>query len=591
MQKAQMRQLCRVGLPALARGLSRLVVAASLPTFPALCLAAQLDMPAKPDPATTYIESGIRLLRNRDTAAAKVQFSAAVRTNPRSADAFTWRGIAENQLKQYREAEADFEAALRIDSTEMPAHYNLALSLIRTGQTNSAIEQLKIVVKTKPGLLEPEYNLALLLEGAHAISEAIEHLQAAYKASPDDIGVGQHLLIDLLVMGRKDEAQQILEQIQSVGSVETREQVGKALIEAGDYGQASVLLESARTQSGPSREADLLLAQAYIGAREDYKAIDLLKPSEMDDSSGESAYLLGMAYLDAGATEEARVAFAYAVKKNPRNGRSLYSLGMIESGDPDQLALAISHLREAIRLDPSNSVYSIELGKLLLLHDEAREALLVIQRVPAAGPAAGERDLLLGIAQIIVNGSEHAVPTLERAVTENPSLALSHNMLGFCLLAQGDTARAAASYAKASDLEPGSRIFAHGAAMAFDRSNDADNAMMYATRAAALPGANGEDHFLLGKLFTKTNQYKEAIHELNEAIALNPDLEEAYYLLARAYMQTGDNAQATEWIAKLKDLKQKHEHAYAAAGKNTKPITSSTLLQGAPTAGAETGEH
>ena len=588
MQKAQMKQLCQVGLAALTRSLVSLVVAASLPTLPAFGFASQLDMPTKPDPAATYIESGIRLLRSRDTAAAKLQFSAAVRTNPRSADALTWRGIAENQLKQYREAEVDFEAALRIDSTEMPAHYNLALSLIRTGQTNSAIEQLKIVVKTQPGLLEPEYNLALLLEGTHATSEAIEHLQAAYKATPDDIGVGQHLLIDLLAMGRKDEAQPILQQIQSVGSVEARQQVGKALIEAGDFAQASVLLESARTQSGPSREADMLLAQAYIGAREDYKAIELLKPSEMDDSSGESAYLLGMAYSDAGATEEAKVAFAYAAKKNPRNGRALYSLGMIESGDPDQLVVAISHLHEAIRLEPGNPAYSIELGKLLLQHDEAREALLVTQRVHAEGPAAGERDLLLGIAQIIVNGSGQAVPTLERAVTENPSLALSHNMLGFCLLAQGDIAKAAASYAKASDLEPGSRIFAHGAAMAFDRSNDAEKAMVYATRAAALPGANGEDHYLLGKLFAKTNQNQEAIRELSEAIALNPDLEEAYYLLARAYMQIGDNAQATEWITKLKDLKQKHEHAYAAARK---PITSSTLLQGAPTAGAETEAH
>jgi Flp pilus assembly protein TadD len=309
----------------------------------------------------------------------------------------------------------------------------------------------------------------------------------------------------------------------------------------------------------------------------------------MDDSTGETAYLLGTAYSDAGATEEARVAFEFAVKKNAHNGRALYSLGMIESGNPDQLAIAISHLQEAMRLEPDNSAYGIELGKLLLQRDEAREALPIMQRVHAEGPAAGERDLLLGIAQIIVDGPGQAAPTLERAVAENPSLALSHNMLGFCLLAQGNMAKAAASYAKASDLDPASRIFAHGAAVAFDRSNDSVSAKVYATRAAGLPGANDEDHYLLGKLLVKASQNKDAIGELNVAIKLNPDLEEAYYLLARAYMQTGDNAQATEWVAKLKDLKQKHEHAYAAAKKNKRPITSSTLMQGAPTVGTETG--
>jgi tetratricopeptide (TPR) repeat protein len=576
-------------MPAGTRVLAGLLAATSLTALPTMGLAVQLEAAAKPDPAATYIAGGIRLLRNRDTAAAKVQFSAAVRANPRSADALTWRGIAENQLKQYREAVVDLEAALRIDSTALPAHYNLALSLIRTGQADSAIEQLKIVVKAQPGMMEPEYNLAILLEETHATAEAIEHLQAAYKSSPDDVGVGQHLLVDLLAMGRKDEAQLILERMLTITSVEARQQVGAALIEAGDYAQAIVLFESVRAQSGPSREPDMLLARAYLGAREDYKAIDLLKPAENDDSTGETAYLLGLAYTDAGATEDARVAFEFAAKKNPRNGRALYSLGMIESGNPDQLALAISHLQGAIRLEPGNSAYGIELGKLLLQHDDAREALAVIQRVHAEGLEAGERDLLLGIAQIIVNGSAQAVPTLERAALENPSLALSHNMLGFCLLAQGDMAKAAASYGKASDLDQGSRIFAHGAAVAFDRSNDADQAMVYAARAVALPGANGEDHYLFGKLLAKTGRHKEAIRELNEAIVLNPDLEEAYYLLARAYMQTGDNTQATEWIARLKDLKQTHEHAYVAAKKNTRPITSSTLMQGAPTAGAETG--
>jgi hypothetical protein len=38
---------------------------------------------------------------------------------------------------------------------------------------------------------------------------------------------------------------------------------------------------------------------------------------------------------------------------------------------------------------------------------------------------------------------------------------------------------------------------------------------------------------------------------------------------------------------KLKELKQKHERAYADARKNTKPILPSTLLQGAPQTNSE----
>src|ERR1700674_298153 len=70
-------------------------------------------------PADADIGRGIQLMRGGQFAAAKAQFTAAVKADQKSASALTWRGICENQLKQYREASQDFEAALRIDSTAM----------------------------------------------------------------------------------------------------------------------------------------------------------------------------------------------------------------------------------------------------------------------------------------------------------------------------------------------------------------------------------------------------------------------------------------------------------------------------------------
>jgi len=567
----------------------KLLIAASLLLPPSYDWAVQASAAAKGDPAAADIASGMRLLQRNDLASAKLRFSAGIKANPQSADALTWRGITENQLKQYDEAARDFEAALRIDPTELSAHYNLALSLIRMGQVDHAIEELRLVLKSQPGAPEPEYNLAILLEERNATAEAIEHLKVVYKAQPNDVGVVQHLLVDLLAMGRESEAQPLLEYTQTIASAEARRQVATALLKAGDYKQAIVLLERVRAQAESSYEETMLLARAYIEAHEDFKAINLLKATESTDSTGETAYLLGMAYSDAGATEEAKNAFDYAIKTNPRNGRALYHLGLIESRAPDQLPAALGHLREAMLLEPDNAAYGIALGKILLQHDDAREAMVVLQRVHAEGPEAGERDLLLGIAQIIVSGSGKALQTLMRAVVESPSLALSHNMLGFCYFSQGEMAKAAASYGKASDLNPETRLFAHSAAVAFDRSNNADRAMVYATRAAALHDANGEDHYFLGKLYAKAGLKEDAIRELNKAITLNPELDESYYLLARTYQQTGDTAQATEWIARLKDLKEKQEHAYAAVQNSAKPLTSSTLLLGAPMAGSEVG--
>ena len=257
----------------------KLFLAASLLVVPLAGRALQVSTAANADPAAVGIERGILSFRNGEIAAAKLQFSAAVKANPRSADALTWRGISENKLMQYAEAARDFEQALRLAPDALPAHYNLALSLIRLGQHDRAIEHLQAVVKVQPGVLEPEYNLALLLESKNAIPEAIEHLEAAYKTQPNDITVEQHLLIDLLRMGQLEEAKPILEKMGAVTSADTLEKVGMALVEAGQFSQAIQLLERARAQENPGIELNLLLARAYIGAQEDHKAIDLLKPA------------------------------------------------------------------------------------------------------------------------------------------------------------------------------------------------------------------------------------------------------------------------------------------------------------------------
>jgi tetratricopeptide (TPR) repeat protein len=529
--------------------------------------------------ASADIENGIQLFRNHDAAGAKLKFSAAVRADPNSADALTWRGIAENQLKEYSAAVRDFEAALHLNSGEMSAHYNLALSLIRLQKADDAIEQLRIVTSAHPGVVEPEYNLAILLEGKSATAEAVEHLKAAYQTRPGDTGVVQHLLIDLLALGRADEAQPILEQFRTSAPADLQEQVGTALIEARQFPQAILLLEGGKS--------NWLLARAYIGAQQYAKAIALTQPSEISDSTGESAYLLGLAYSGAGMMPEAKNAFAQAVLANPRNDAAQYHLGLIQSADPEQQQEAVRHLREAVRLVPAASVYTVALGRALLQQDHAEDARILLERVHPPGAEAAERDLLLGIAQISIGGTGAGTPILQRAIAEDPSLPLSHNILGFCYFYQGDYAKAAQAYQKASDMRPDVRIFAHDAAIAFERSNNSDQALAYAMRAATLGSAGGEDHALVGKLLAKSGRKDDAINELKQAAAMSPDLDEPYYLLVHTYMQMGDVAQATQWNAKLTELKQKHDRDYAAR-KNSTSVTSSTLLKGAPMNSSET---
>ncbi len=562
--------------------------------LPLLCI---LSAQAQDKPsAVANVRAGILLMQTRNFAEAGNKFSEAIRLDPHASDAMVWRGICENELKHYQAAAADFRAALRVDPNAQSAHYNLALSLLRLEKADEAMHELEIVTRANPSAVEAQYNLALLLEKQERYAEAREHLAAALSARPADVGATQHLLIDDLMLQRQSEADELLQHLAADTTPPAVQlDAGSRLLRLGYFSQAATLLEAAQRRLPAARETDLLLARAYIGSQEDFQAIRLLK-AEPSDPSGETPYLLGLAYVSAGALQEAAQAFHDAVAANPHDARSLYQLGMLTERDgSEHRAEAVDDLRQAVRWEPTNAAYSMALGRMLLESDKPAEALQVLQHVHPESADEAMHTLLLGIAQAATEGISIAQPTLIRAVQLAPASALAHNVLGFCYFSEGHYAEAAAAYRQASDLLPTNDTFAYDAALAYERAGASADGLTYAQRAAALPSSRGEDHFLLGKLYLQTKDRDAAIRELKIAVQMNPELESPCYLLARTYTQMGDSAQASEWSKRLALLKQKHDPS-AESGMGsaaTAAMPSSRLLQGATVSAndAKDGAH
>jgi len=542
-----------------------------------VCLA-QNSAAATSSTAAAHTASGIRLFQGGDAAAAKMEFSAAVAADAHAADALAWRGIAENQLQQYRQAARDFEAALIIQPDSVSAEYNLALSMIHLQEPDRAIALLRQVLKARPGAFEPEYNLALLLEQKHAISEAVEYLRAAWKAQPEDPAVVQHLSADLITAGRIDEAAQVLSGSKAAPPALLIAE-GDALVKAGHYEKAIPVLEELRQQR-PGRDADYRLAQVCIEAHEDSEAVRALHGDLDSDPDGEAWYLTGMADQDMGATQEATAAFQQAIRSNPRHARALYRLAAIESTDAQTLDQAATHLSAAARLEPANADYALSLARVRLEQNHPGEAMTTLSGVHAEGPRAAERDVLRGIAQIILDGPRAAIATLQTAVTEDPSLALAQDMLGFCYFSQGDMGKAAASDVRASDLSPSTLMFARNAAIALEHGDDTHRALNFAKRAAALPDSTALDHEIVGRLLARSGDFHAAIGELTTAISMDPDLEPAYFLLGRTWTQAGDRTQAKVWFDRLQELKRRHQAESGTRTNTSTGVDGASLLRG-----------
>jgi tetratricopeptide (TPR) repeat protein len=547
---------------------------------------------AQSSDAHTDLAAGVRLLQSGQATDAKAWFDAAVKAAPRSADALTWRGICENQLQQYAPAAADFQAAIRLDKTTIPAHYNLALSLIRLHRTEAAIEQLRIVVAAQPSVVQPVYNLAVLLEASGSFAEAAQHLRRLHTIAPEDKGVTLHLLMDSLKLKETANVASLVSVLADQSTpAEIERQGGTALLESGRFADAITLLKAARSREQTAPEGDLLLARALIGNGQNAEAIALLEgAAPASEESAERTYLLALAYLGTGAVRKAVEGFEATARLDPKDARALYQLGLIAEATPQGQNEATRLLQAAHGLDPENAAYSLALARLLLVSDHAEESETVLLNMHTAGTDEAQRLALLGVALASTHKFSDAMPQLKKALDQDPKLALAQNVLGFCYMQQGQYAQAAEAYGRASELEPARALYARDAALAFTRAGQSEQAVRFAERAATLDETSAGDHVLLGKLYAAAGRSDGALQQLLRAAALNPDLDSACYLLARIYLQMGDRQQATEWSEKLTALKQKHEAEFALQKKAAATsIRSSMLLEGGSVGGDDAG--
>jgi tetratricopeptide (TPR) repeat protein len=145
-----------------------------------------------------------------------------------------------------------------------------------------------------------------------------------------------------------------------------------------------------------------------------------------------------------------------------------------------------------------------------LLAGRASDALPLINRLAQEHPEFSETWLLLGRAQFLQKQPAEAERSLRRYLEMDAGSVNGHFQLGMCLLAQNRFAEAAATFEKVTTLK---RDF-------------------------------GPAFFNLGFALARSGKQREAVPAFKEAIRHNPEMIEAYVLLADLHLQLGDKPEA-----------------------------------------------
>jgi tetratricopeptide (TPR) repeat protein len=268
------------------------------------------------------------------------------------------------------EAQAQLEAALKLQPDLWMVHYNLALMLAQQpGQVDRAIAQFRETIRVAPGNAQAHHNLAILLYQRGQLEEACSHLQSAVRFDPSN-RVAWLSLVQLLVeLARPDNA------------IDACSALVQAHPDFAD-GQAEfgILLATGKRQAEaiPHLEAALRLDPAQPAARFYLGTVLLQRRERLPEAVGlleeaarqrpESArvhFNLGTAYLASGnRLHDAIAQFTAAVQLDPQLADAHFNLARLLAADPQRLPEARAEAMKALALDPSLPGAQALLGQL-----------------------------------------------------------------------------------------------------------------------------------------------------------------------------------------------------------------------------------
>lgn len=492
--------------------------------FPSALAAFQKALQIAPNSTKTHNNLANVYAREQRPDLAEKEFRTVLRLDPRNLDANYNLGVLLMARRAPAEAIPYFE---RVGTANVPAQLNLIRACLETKRTAEALRvatqlseknkdsvqvhfSLGVLLSSekqfKAGLLELEkadalqpetfeilYNLgeALLRDGENARADAV--LNRALRLKPDSAETMYLLAQDYRSESRPLDALDLLIHAHAVAPQNTDVMFLMAQISMSqDYFEDAIPLLESAIQIAPQR-ADLraALGEAYFISGKSEKAIDQFEQLLKMDNSARSYAFLGLSYRDLGRFDEAKKAFEQGLKLDSRNASCLYNLGYIAERQGDS-ATAERLFKETLTTHPDFPDALLELANLDILGKQFAQAEPLLRKFVKVShdPGTGYYKLAM------VERSLHESDAAERDLNTFKTLSKS-------------TPAGPYPYQHLFDYLDQRSQLAHGAQQQLD------------------------------------------LAELSDEVKKHPDQAQDLYMLAEAYLKSGDVDNARATIAQL----------------------------------------
>jgi tetratricopeptide (TPR) repeat protein len=296
---------------------------------------------------------GLVALQGGSEKQAVEQLSSAIRRGSTEPLVFYWAARAELQRGQLARALKRLQAALSIAPRQPAFHMAHAMVLSRLGRTVDGVASLAAAAREQPNLLDPSLYPSPV-EGA---VDLLDVILRGFPSRTQVLRTQGHLLWRA---GRVTAACRRFRAVldSRAGDADALQMAARCEVALGRTAEGLRLVQRALESAPGSAQAlatrgEILLEQGK--AKEAVK--DLRKAADRLPTDGRLLARLAQACSDSEQPRCARRFFAFALRRQPRNGAAAFGLALHLQLDKDAEKAAEKAFRRAISLAPDNPRY------------------------------------------------------------------------------------------------------------------------------------------------------------------------------------------------------------------------------------------
>ncbi|MFV0194972.1 tetratricopeptide repeat protein [Empedobacter falsenii] len=296
-----------------------------------------------------------------------------------------------------------------------------------------------------------------------------------------------------------------------------------------------------------ANELDYLLVQARFWGMKNMsrKAIRFYEEalSIDDDETDFICNCIGNEFLNLDEVQSALIAFRKALKFNPENDYSFYSIIQCfeEIHNPEE---CIDFLKDFIDDNPYSEVAWLQLGLLYNHKKMFKEAINALDYVIAINPNSivGHTNKAFSFEEL--GDYNKAIETLEETLEYDDSPALTHFKIGELYEKLKKPQKALKAYHIAIKEDPQlDKVWAKSAAL-YDKMGNLDEAEYYIQRAIELNDDNSEYYTNSTYYFLKQMKFEEALSSLVKLVELKPLVFNTWFAYLETLIAIGEYEQA-----------------------------------------------